>query len=1533
MSRRTPLLSLFCGLALILSCVAVVAPATPALAQSGDPCADVSPENCILVERSDDPYPVNPNDPTDPEVVAAGNQNIQCTAENGLDCTLRAAILKANARPGTDPVRIIFSINQNQPGYDDFEYNTRIIETWTVFVVEPLPPLTRDRIDINGFSQEDSLSGSQNDFGPTIIIDGGLLTDPSRGLTINSSRNIVRGLGITGFDVVSATAGVGIEIARDTVSGNPATGNEIYGCYIGVNAVGTAAAPNARGMWIQSDNNIIGGQLSSNGTRNLISGNLLDGIWITSAAGNKVRGTYVGLDRDGQLAIPNGTLSGGSGIALRNASGNFIGVDPSETFSAAFSNVIAGNRTHGVDIFIGSNNQILGNLIGTNTNGTRPLPNGGDGVLISSDGPATTGNQVGSGASQYTRNTISGNTGAGVRLAGEATDNNRVQGNYIGTRQNGFLLLSAGTPLAPVYAQTAGVVIQNGADNNTIGGTGAERNVISGNAGEGVRINASALAGATASGNQILGNVIGLSIPNLSPSQIVIGNTSHGVFLNGASGPINGTTISGNTIAASGTGPAIGHGVYVLTGNSNIQDTTLAGNVIGLLGTVAAPLQPGQTTGPSANDGDGIRFERSSGSDKTIKNVTIGGADYDQRNIVSNNFGNGINMLGPGISNITMLRNTAQNNTLNGINVQGATNTTINGQNNDDATPNLVTSNGDNGIRFTDSTTITVRFYRVIQNSDNGITIAAATMRDVTIESNTVLTNTLDGIIGTGSSTNTIIDGNVVRGHNGSGIRWNGPAADTLITANTVYSNTVLATPEAHGIWLGAGERASISENRSRGNFNGAGIVMGAVDGSFILTNPEVTRNGLEGIRVTGATDVSIAGNTVLSNTQIAGSLGGIALTGVDDVEVSGNIVRGHTATAGIAISGSTGLTLPSNTVTRNQTGLSLANSFNAAVTSGSYSNNSQNGVLVTDTELMTVTQQAQLNFNGQSGARLLGNTVDIRLLGTSVLSNTVNGVQLGAGGAGPHPRNVTIQDNTITGNGIPVNAAGVPTVPLPVGAAYQGLGIVFNPEGPPDVDSNPNRDIDPPLQVALSSNGVVTGRIDPVNAAGGCAPPDKCLVQVFRANPVTRDGQGRNKLGQGFADATGLFTVTVGTLPAQMALTATDGDGNTSRFGLFTGNPDLSIGPARTANARPGQVITYTHDVVNTGNMTFTNLKLSAVSSRGWDQITLDPPGQFTLKPGETRPITVVVKLPTGADQRVRVPGPVDNLTVTVEGSVQFEGQAPLVVKPSVVNQTTVLASVVLEIVPQTLSGIGTPGSTLPYVHAIRNNGNIAATIRASASTDLFNPNSNPPAWVTSVSPGGDITIQPGQQATVEVLVTIPNTSVTAGTVARTTLQVTTINPIDATQNRTALDTTTVTLVPAARLQQDEVIDGAAGRTFAIPHRATNLSNGNATFRLAYSSSLGSTVTFRSATQGVTLGANNSFTLGTQIAGAPPSTFDFFADVRVNPNALAGQTDSIIIYLLDDKGNVVGGAFVRDTINVREATVAPRLYLPWIGR
>jgi len=82
----------------------------------------------------------------------------------------------------------------------------------------------------------------------------------------------------------------------------------VEGNFIGLRANGTQSLANILdGATIElgADDNVIGG--TSGGARNVISGNLRDGVSITDAGtvGNLVQGNYIGPDVTGAIAVAN----------------------------------------------------------------------------------------------------------------------------------------------------------------------------------------------------------------------------------------------------------------------------------------------------------------------------------------------------------------------------------------------------------------------------------------------------------------------------------------------------------------------------------------------------------------------------------------------------------------------------------------------------------------------------------------------------------------------------------------------------------------------------------------------------------------------------------------------------------------------------------------------------------------------------------------------------------------------------------------------------------------------------------------------------------------------------------------------------------------------------------------------------------------------------------------------------------------------------------------------------------------------------
>jgi hypothetical protein len=191
----------------------------------------------------------------------------------------------------------------------------------------------------------------------------------------------------------------------------------IQGNRIGTNAAGTAAIGNS-GDGIRFANVIfalVGG--SSASARNLISGNLGNGIGLVSfSSSNSVKGNYIGTDASGSVALPNGL----DGIFIDSA-GNDLG-----GLAAGEGNLISGNGGHGIQINGASanNNKLLGNFISGN---------GGDGVAILSG----TGNQILS-------NLIDENGGLGIDLENDGpTANDLSDADTGGNERQNYPMLTS----------------------------------------------------------------------------------------------------------------------------------------------------------------------------------------------------------------------------------------------------------------------------------------------------------------------------------------------------------------------------------------------------------------------------------------------------------------------------------------------------------------------------------------------------------------------------------------------------------------------------------------------------------------------------------------------------------------------------------------------------------------------------------------------------------------------------------------------------------------------------------------------------------------------------------------------------------------------------------------------------------------------------------------------------------------------------------------------------------------------------------
>jgi CSLREA domain-containing protein len=512
---------------------------------------------------------------------------------NAAHCSLREAINAANAAAGSD----IIAFNIAGAGVK------------TISPTSALPPLTGPTI-MDGLTQPGATCAA---WPPTllVVLSGAMAGPSTPGLQVMTSASTVRGLVVNGWD----DYGIGISGA----------GNRVECSFVGTNAAGTAAAPNAVGIGIVGGgSNNIGGNVA--GTRNLISGNAGDGVFLTNGVSNNaVYGNYIGVDVSGALDLGNGN----SGVAFSNASNNTVGLP-----NPASRNVIAGNNNTGIVFNNGSNNNsVVANYIGLNAAGTAAVPNSVAGVFINNGA----GNIIGD-SSAPARNIISGNASQGVLIFGPSSGN-FVRGNTIG-------LDPAGAVAIP--NQGPGVRLASGATLNVIGGSvDAARNVISGNEIEGVLIHEAgtdnntverntigvAADGVTARPNGTLGVALAAAAGNQVLDNVISGNLSGGVAISSAGADNN--VLQGNKIGVGADGVTpVGNGVTPVEGGGGPGVSIYQGD-----GNQVGGLAAGDGNIVAYNGGNGLQVQEGVGNRLRGNSIYSNGAlgiDLDADGVTPN---------------------------------------------------------------------------------------------------------------------------------------------------------------------------------------------------------------------------------------------------------------------------------------------------------------------------------------------------------------------------------------------------------------------------------------------------------------------------------------------------------------------------------------------------------------------------------------------------------------------------------------------------------------------------------------------------------------------------------------------------------------------------------------------------------------------------------------------------------------------------------------------------------------------------------
>ena len=509
---------------------------------------DPAPKNNLLVKRvrvqNAARQPAAPNATLTVNSVADDDDG-DCNGASA-DCTLREAILAANAASDTDTISFS-GLAGPCPCYINVGLSSTAALPTVIFPViidgSTAPGFVSGgtpRVVLNGTNvttgSSDGLvfsSGASNSTIQNLAING----FARFGIFISTNNNIIRSNCI-GTDADCATGGAANANGDGIVLNNGASGNliggnrnslaacdgecnvianstnalsgngvwirkidtgsdsnTVSGNFIGVNRTASAVLPNRNGIVItdSSTNTIGGGSHSANNYQdNVIGGSANAGIIINGAesTGNTIIGNRIGNEPTENFDLSNS----GSGIEITNADGNTIG-----TTTAGQDNTITGNAADGILLTNAKSNQIGNNQIGTDSSGAGKIQTGlgadvvniGDGIHIVEGSGASTNNGI-------LGNVISYNNSNGIEIAGDANTGTTIKGNFIGAPKSGTVSLGNadwGIRISAVAAVTMSTVIG--------GKTGTDRNIIADNKAEGISLFRS-------NGNTIQGNYIGM---------------------------------------------------------------------------------------------------------------------------------------------------------------------------------------------------------------------------------------------------------------------------------------------------------------------------------------------------------------------------------------------------------------------------------------------------------------------------------------------------------------------------------------------------------------------------------------------------------------------------------------------------------------------------------------------------------------------------------------------------------------------------------------------------------------------------------------------------------------------------------------------------------------------------------------------------------------------------------------------------------------------------------------------------------------
>lgn len=220
-----------------------------------------------------------------------------------------------------------------------------------------------------------------------------------------------------------------------------------------------------------------------------------------------------------------------------------------------------------------------------------------------------------------------------------------------------------------------------------------------------------------------------------------------------------------------------------------------------------------------------------------------------------------------------------------------------------------------------------------------------------------------------------------------------------------------------------------------------------------------------------------------------------------------------------------------------------------------------------------------------------------------------------------------------------------------------------------------------------------------------------------------------------------GLFPVQFSATNCGMPLPRTD----TISVDIFA-EEGIQITPAvSSAAALPGESVTYTLLVTNTGPLT--NTYNIALSGNDW-QVQASTMVLGPLSPGQAQDFDIQVLIPAGADG-----GVTDTVTATVMS------QTPGIIPVSSVLTTQAKYVHELKLQPTSSQGYGLPGTTVTHTILLTNNGNTSDSYKLQVAG----------MWPVAISvvpqsayQGGAVSLERGRSAVLSAAVSIPGSAPT---------------------------------------------------------------------------------------------------------------------------------------------------------------------------